>query len=79
VTLQSYKIVWRPPNDVTRTVSLMIDPELVRKAMSDGRGVKETPSKLELCRRVRNAAAATDSRVRAQPIYYEHLTITPHS
>lgn len=81
MTLENYMIEWRPQNDVVHTVNLMIEPELVEKAKWELEPGQETPSRDELCRRVRNAVAVTHSYVRDENIHinYKHLTITLRS
>lgn len=76
MALRRYQITWNMPFDARCDVSLMLDPGMVALAIKGG-GVKETPSRLELCKLVREMAVTTHPQLRMEPIWFESLTIQP--
>lgn len=76
MALEHYEVVWQSQfTEIGCTVNLMIEPALVDTAMR-GNGVKEAPARQEISRRVRNAAAVINPRLRSCVIAFDHLIIT---
>lgn len=69
-----YQIIWRTRLDAQYSVSLVLDEEMVAKATKGG-GVRETPSRLQLCQLVRQTASLRNPQLRLEPVVFQDLII----